>query len=310
MPRTGKCPNYAGCLLAYRNEAITVGDDEAFVCPECKQPLVAAGAAGQKPIAIPTIILGGISLLVIMGSFAVYIQVRHFREKQAAGQIGTSFEQAQIAAEHGEFMPSRHMSSITPVPDTSGTAPAGAAYMDTTPTPAPSEAPVTQDSGVHAQTPDLNLQETQNRQVKDDVLRRIDLMPTISSDNKDKLYMSVDHARQMGKILTIPFPSGHVAVSPADVDQLRAALASAQLVPLTQDPTCVFVVLGFADMKGDEKANLHISTERAQSVLNALRDRCNILNVMHAVGMGGSTLFGNEKDAERNRVVEVWAVLP
>jgi outer membrane protein OmpA-like peptidoglycan-associated protein len=135
-------------------------------------------------------------------------------------------------------------------------------------------------------------------------------MPTISSDNKDKLYMSVDHARQMGKILTIPFPSGHVAVSPSDVDQLRSSLASAQLQPLTQDPTCVFVVLGFADMKGDEKANLHISSERAQSVLTALRDRCGILNVMHSIGMGGSTLFGNEKDAERNRVVEIWAVLP
>jgi outer membrane protein OmpA-like peptidoglycan-associated protein len=244
-----------------------------------------------------------------MGSAAVYFQVRHFREKQAAGQIGTSFEQAQVAAEHGEFMPSRHMSTLssTPASDTSGTMNAGAAYADNTPAPVPA---ATGDTGVQAQTPNLNLQDTQNKQVKDDVLRRIDLMPTISSDNKDKLYMSVDHARQMGKILTIPFPSGHVAVSPADVDQLRAALASAQLEPLTKDPTCVFVILGFADMKGDEKANLHISTERAQSVLSALRDRCGILNVMHAVGMGGSTLFGNQQDAERNRVVEIWAVLP
>ena len=35
-------------------------------------------------------------------------------------------------------------------------------------------------------------------------------MPTISSEDKDKLYMSVERARQMGKILTIPFPSGHI----------------------------------------------------------------------------------------------------
>jgi outer membrane protein OmpA-like peptidoglycan-associated protein len=313
MLRTGKCPNYAGCLLAYRNEAITIDDGSApFVCPECKQPLVPAGSSAQKPVSIPMIILGGIALLVIMGSAAVYIQVRHFREKQASGQIGTSFEQAQIAAEHGEFLPSRHMAAATdtPSPDTSGTAPAGAAYADTSTPPPTSDASSPAESGVRAQTPDLNLQEAQNKQVKDDVLKRIDLMPTISSDNKDKLYMSVDHARQMGKILTIPFPSGHVAVSPSDIDQLRSSLASAQLQPLTQDPTCVFVVLGFADMKGDEKANLHISTERAQSVLNALRDHCGILNVMHSVGMGGSTLFGNEKDAERNRVVEIWAVLP
>ncbi len=53
-----------------------------------------------------------------------------FQGNQAAGQIGTSFEQAQIAAEHGEFMPSRHMAIVTgtPAPNTSGTADAGAAY--------------------------------------------------------------------------------------------------------------------------------------------------------------------------------------
>jgi outer membrane protein OmpA-like peptidoglycan-associated protein len=291
MARTGKCPNYAGCLLAYRAESITVPDDAPFVCPECAQPLVPGGRpAGSRPMAIPIIILGGISLLVIMGAGAVYIRARHLNENpQAPGQIGSSFEQAQLAAEHGDLMPSRHM------------APADS------PTPAASAAP---DAGVQAQTPDLSLQDRQNKMVKDDVLKRIDLMPTITQEDKDKLYMSVERARQMGKILTIPFPSGHVAVGPNDVDQLRAALASAQLQPFLKDPTCVLVILGFADLKGDEKTNLHISTERAQSVLNALQNQCGVLNVMHAVGMGGSTLFGNEEDAERNRVVEVWAVLP
>jgi outer membrane protein OmpA-like peptidoglycan-associated protein len=312
MPRTGKCPNYAGCLLAYRNEFVEVPDGAPFVCPECKHALVASGLPGAGTnISFPMIIIGGISLLVIMGAGAVYIQVRHLREKQAGNQIGTSFEQAQIAAEHGEFMPSRHMAPIdTPTPaavvPVVGDAAATPPPADT----AQSSSPSAADSGVQAQAPNLDLQDAQNQRVKTDVLKRIDLMPTISSEDKDKLYMSVERARQMGKILTIPFPSGHTTVSPSDVDQLRAALASAQLQPLTKDPTCVFVVLGFADMKGDEKANLHISTERAQSVLSTLQDRLGILNVMHAVGMGGSTLFGNEQDAERNRVVEIWAVLP
>jgi outer membrane protein OmpA-like peptidoglycan-associated protein len=309
MPRTGKCPNYAGCLLAYRSEIITVPDDGPFLCPECKQPLLSASASGRRPIVIPVIILGGISLLVLSGGLAVYIQVRHFREKQAAGQIGTSFEQAEIAAEHGEFLPSRHMPAVSPTPDTSGTADAGAAYE--APPPSPTAVPTPPaGSGVQAQAPNLNLQDSQNQRVKTEVLKRIDLMPTITADEKDKLYMSVERARQMGKIITIPFPSGHVALSPSDVDQLSAVLASAQLQPFLKDPTCVLVILGFADIKGDEKTNLHISTERAQSVLNTLRDRCGVLNVMHAVGMGGSSLFGNEQDAERNRVVEIWAVLP
>ena len=278
--------------MAYRNETITLPDDAPFVCPECKQPLVKGGRAGRrKPIAIPIIILGGISLLVIMGAAAVYMQVRHFKENQAGGQIGASFEQAELAGERGDLMPSRHMPAATPAPSAA-------------------PAPGAEEAGVQAQQPNLDLRDSQNQRVKADVLKRIDLMPTITSGDKDKLYMSVERARQMGKIPTIPFPSGHVAVSPSDVDQLRAALASAQLQPLTKDPTCVFVVLGFADQKGDEKTNLHISSQRAQSVLNTLRDRCGVLNVMHAVGMGGSTLFGDEKDAERNRVVEIWAVLP
>lgn len=308
MPRTGKCPNYAGCLLAYRGENIAVPDDAPFVCPECKQPLLGGGlGGGRKPIAIPTIILGGIVLLVIMGAIAVYIQVRHFRENQASGQIGSSFEQAQTAVEHGELMPSRHMPAVTdtPPPDTS----APAATPDTS-VPAATAQPAPADTVVQTQAPDLNLKDSQNQLVKTDVLKRIDLMPTISSENKDKLYMSVERARQMGKIITIPFPSGRVTLNPGDIDQLRGVLASAQLQPFLNDPTCVLVVLGFADQKGDEKTNLHISTERAQSVLDTLRNQCGVLNVMHAVGMGGSTLFGNEKDAERNRVVEIWAVLP
>jgi outer membrane protein OmpA-like peptidoglycan-associated protein len=301
MPRTGKCPNFAGCLLAYRNESIVLSDNEPFICPECKKPLVEGGKAGRKPMAIPVIILGGISLLIIMAGGAVYFQARRLSEKHLTGQIGTSFEQAQVAAEHGEFMPSRHMASATDTPGPA--APAEPASAGASPA-------AEGESGVQTQAPNLNLQDSQNQRVKADVLKRIDLMPTISTENKDKLYMSVERARQMGKILTIPFPSGHVAVSPMDTDQLRAALASATLQPLVKDPTCVFVVLGFADLKGDEKTNLHISTQRAQSVLNTLRDHCGVLNVMHAVGMGGSTLFGDEHDTERNRVVEVWAVLP
>ena len=78
-------------------------------CPNC--------ASGRKPMAIPILILGGISLLVIMGSGAVYIQVRHFREQRPSGQIGTSFEQAEVAVTHGELMPSRHMViAATPTP--------------------------------------------------------------------------------------------------------------------------------------------------------------------------------------------------
>ena len=54
----------------------------------------------------------------------------------------------------------------------------------------------------------LDVNDPSNAQVRGDVLRRIDLMPGVSAINKDKLYASVDHARGMGRVLTIPFTKG------------------------------------------------------------------------------------------------------
>jgi hypothetical protein len=141
MPFTGRCPNRADCLLSFRNELITVPDDAPLLCPECKTALIPAPPAGSRTArkVIPLFILGGISGLVIMGAGAVYIQVMRLKQAAPAGQIGTSFEQAQIAAEHGEFLPSRHMPAIvaSPTPDTSGTMDAGAQYEDPKPSPQP-----------------------------------------------------------------------------------------------------------------------------------------------------------------------------
>ena len=113
----------------------------------------------------------------------------------------------------------------------------------------------------------------------------------------------------MGRIITIPFGKGSTSIASADVEKLKEQIHSQQLQQLLQDPTCVFVILGFADPKGDEKTNLRISQERAQSVLQALRDRCSVINLMHTVAMGGSTLL-DAQGLEKNRAVEVWAVLP
>ena len=44
-------------------------------------------------------------------------------------------------------------------------------------------------------------------------------------------------------------------------------------------------------------------------MIKALKERAAIMNVVHAVGMGSSDLF-DAKNLEKNRVVEVWAVLP
>ena len=160
-----------------------------------------------------------------------------------------------------------------------------------------------------AAPPNLDLRHGENAEVKKEVLARVDLMPEVSQDNKDKLYAAVDRARGMGRVMTLPFDKGRVVVNKADVEKLQRRAATPDVKKFTDDPTVVFVVLGYADQKGDAKENYQLSLRRARSVLDALRDSCGFQNVMHAVGMGGSTMFSAQQ-VEKNRVAEVWAVLP
>ncbi len=145
--------------------------------------------------------------------------------------------------------------------------------------------------------------------MREEVLKRIDLMPNISDANKDKLYNSVQRARSMGLLLTIPFESGRIALTPAQIQELKSELEKPDIAKLRDDPTAVFVILGYADPKGDEKKNLDVSQKRADLVLQTMRDKCGVANVMHSVAMGGQKIV-DSAHLEKNRIAEVWAVLP
>jgi outer membrane protein OmpA-like peptidoglycan-associated protein len=155
----------------------------------------------------------------------------------------------------------------------------------------------------------FDVDDPNNAAVRAEVLQRIDLMPNITATSKDKLYASVDHARKMGRVLTFPFEKGETTVHAGDIDRLKQQVQKPEIKQLLDDPTVIFVVLGYADPKGNDKVNAEISASRARSVMDALRDKCGFQNVMHSVAMGGSTLF-SKQDAEKNRVVELWAVVP
>ncbi|MES2572284.1 MAG: hypothetical protein V4710_19795, partial [Verrucomicrobiota bacterium] len=144
---------------------------------------------------------------------------------------------------------------------------------------------------------------------KSEVLTRIDLMPNISRSSKDKLYASVERARSMGKVLTIPFRPGKVVLAQEDIDALKAELSTPSLLKLRDDPTAVFVLLGYADPKGDKQKNIGVSQARADAVLAAMKDKCGVTNVMHSVAMGSSVIL-DAQNLEKNRIVEIWAVLP
>ncbi|MFY8215560.1 MAG: OmpA family protein [Chthoniobacterales bacterium] len=156
---------------------------------------------------------------------------------------------------------------------------------------------------------DMDPATLENQRIKEEVLKRIDVMPALSASDKDRLYVQVERARSMGKVITIPFSTGASRVPMEVITALGTSLEQPQVRTLADDPTVVFVILGFADKKGDPAKNVEISTRRAESVLALLRDRFKVLNVMHAVGMGSSEMFDAD-DLDKNRVVEVWAVLP
>jgi len=290
--KQGKCTNRAGCLLGYRGDIVSAPEDK-FLCRECGKPLQAVadptpGLSGFKKAALGLICLL-ILVVVVMGSILFTKITRLQREPVPVNSMQA---------------PSQPEALSTPPPAASTPAP----VAPTTPTPEPAPAEPASEV-VRDAAPNLDLATQANQSTKAEVLKRIDLMPTISSENKDKLYVSVERARQMGRIITIPFSSGKTALNNSDAEKLKKEIQSQQIQSLLQNPTAVFVILGFADTKGDEKTNLRISQERAESTLKTLRDKCGVANVLHSVAMGGSTLF-DDKGLEKNRTAEVWVVLP
>jgi hypothetical protein len=170
----------------------------------------------------------------------------------------------------------------------------------------PSTNPTVEDAGP---APPVVNDRTEEDRTRQEVLKRIDLMRALTDADKDKLYAQVERARGFTKIAIIPFPQHRTIPGAAQIDGLIKNLNGSDLRKLLADPTVALIMVGYADKKGDESKNLDISRSRAESVVKALKEKLDLVNVMHAVGMGGQDLF-DSADLEKNRVVEVWAVQP
>jgi outer membrane protein OmpA-like peptidoglycan-associated protein len=282
--RVGKCTNYSGCKLAYRNEKITVVTKE-FRCPECGSPVE---SLGPKRSLSPTLVLSiGVAIVLLLAVGAILWTVGSSPKRQI---------------EVVELSPTPAPTPIpTPTPTPSPSA---------SPTPTPAPISTTTPAADASRTPiDLDITLPEIVEVKREVLKRIDLMPNVASQNKDRLYGAVDRARGMGRLLTVSFETLLTRISPEDVAYMKSQLERPQIKSLLDDPTLVLVILGYADKQGDDQKNLQISNARAQAVMEALRDQLGIQNVMHVVPMGGTTLL-DPRQLAKNRIVEVWAVLP
>jgi outer membrane protein OmpA-like peptidoglycan-associated protein len=143
---------------------------------------------------------------------------------------------------------------------------------------------------------------------RQEVLKRIDLMPDLSQKEKDQLYAQVERARGFSKIGVVPFSTAKSALGASQIEAVAQQIRNPKIQQLLQDPTVVLVMVGYADKQGDQVKNREISRTRAEAVVKAIKDRLNPMNIMHAVGMGGQDLFGTTLD--KNRVVEIWAVQP
>lgn len=292
-------------MLAYRGEDVLISTD-TFVCPECGTALEDAARPKGPAKILTALTIGVLALIVAVLGAGMILQASRLRRTSDAPPP------TEAAPEPTATPPQ----IPKPVVRAEPIAPAASPETPATPaTPPPSydALPVVRAEAVAPPSavaaPDLNLASQETRDVRLEVLKRIDLMPTITEEYKDKLYVSVERARQMGRIVSIPFGSGKTSLGPTEIATLRQLMSGPAIQALKDDPTTVFVILGYADTKGDEKKNQAISEARASAVLNALRDHCGVANVMHSVGMGGSTLF-DPSGAEKNRVAEIWAVLP
>lgn len=239
-----------------------------------------------------------ILLVVLLGFVASGNSPKRGRAAQASS-APHSKETARASARDATPPPAAVPDEVTSTP----------APLATTQGGEPPQAPAGEAENVQpSRTLNFDGREAENQETRRAVLQRIAAM-SMSPAQRDRLSEAVDHARGMAKIITINFAAGHTELGAAAVGQLKQALQRPDIQKVLNDPSAVFIVLGFADPKGSPQVNKETSQRRADRTLAALRGPCGLGNVMHALGMGGSEIV-DQAHAEKNRAVEVWAVQP
>jgi outer membrane protein OmpA-like peptidoglycan-associated protein len=285
----GKCTNYSGCKLAYRNEQISVVTKE-FRCPECGSQLESVGG-GKKSSSWIVIVTIGIVAVLLLAIGAIIWTLMTPRTPRV------------VVVEESSPTP-YPTATPTPAPSTPATPiPTPISTPTTFPT---AEVKPTSDAAPGTINLDVSLPEID--EVKRAVLKRIDLMPNLTKQNRDRLYSAVDKAHGLGRLFSVSFVTSNIKPTSQDVAFVKSQVEKPQVKQLLDDPTLVLVVLGYADKQGDDKRNLEISTGRAQEV-SAVLKQAGVQNVIHEVPMGGTDIM-DAKELAKNRVVEVWAVQP
>jgi outer membrane protein OmpA-like peptidoglycan-associated protein len=287
--RFGKCTNYSGCNLAFRNEKIAVVTKD-FRCPECGSPLERVGRPQKSPSFLIIIICVVVVLLFALGAI-LWTLPKHDIFSVAPTPTPPSTETPTPTA-----IPSpTEASSPTPT---------------STPIPIPTPSPVSTPSPVLPSTPTFfDLTGASGEGVKEEIRKRIELQPTATRQQKDRVSAMVESAKRIGRLVVTYFPTADINLPPQEVASVQAQMAQPKVQKLLEDPALLIVVLGYADKRGSEKADIDLSFGRAKTVSEIIQTKCGVLNALYPIPMGGTDLF-DPREFSKNRVVEVWAVLP
>ena len=283
----GKCTNYSGCTLAYRNEKIVVVTKD-FHCPECGSQLETIGPK-EKPSYL-WIVFTCVGAVLLLAIGAVIWTLLSPPQRHAKGTLELPPTPAPTVAP-----------TPTPVPTPAST-----------PTPIPTPAPTPAQTATPAPSVEaLNLDLTGQdfAQVKQEILKRIEMQPTHTRAEKDRVYQLVERAKGMGRIVVISFATANTNLPPQDIASVQNQMSQPRVRKVLEDPTVLLVVLGYADKQGSDQKNIDLSLGRAQTVTQVLKDKCGVLNIMYPIPMGGTEMF-DQRQFAKNRIVEVWAVAP
>jgi len=341
----GVCKNKVGCSLAYTGEKVPLPPD--LKCPECGQALVVEKSKGGGSKAILAVlvvlllVLGtGVVALLFKDKIAdlVFHKPVTVQQLPSPSQEDSGIRPIQSPDQSSPASnPPPNTSSPNPLPitddkgarvatqppppqsdetlqdkpqtpsDRNQPPPSAAPSSDkTSQTPAESEPPA---PGGGELQPPISLSKGDVDATREDVLKRINAMPRFTAEEKKRLTEKMQMARSMDRLVVIRFDTGQTVLGRSAMDDLIKRFKSKEIQDKISDPTVVFVVAGYADAAGDPKKNLQISQQRADNVTRILKERTNLLNVVHSVGMGSTDLL-DSKRADQNRAVEIWTVAP
>jgi outer membrane protein OmpA-like peptidoglycan-associated protein len=347
-PQLGVCKNKVGCSLAYTGEKLPVpADSKCPECGQ-PLSIDGSKQGGAKVVLVLALLLLLIVAAAGAAFFVFKDQLFHFVLNKPEQKVleakednkgvvqappdeqvtattpaisATDASTPDSSTANAEKAPSGPTGTPISIPPSNNAEPERKTASQQTPPAAvsgesatPNQAVVRSDSAPPASTggdaqPPPTLSKTDIDATREDVLKRINATPKFTAEEKKRLSEKMETARSMERLLVIRFDIGQTALSRAANDDMMNRLKSKEVEDKISDPTVVFVVAGYADTAGDPKKNLQISQQRADNVTKALKEKTNLLNVVHAVGMGSTDLL-DSKRADQNRAVEIWAVAP